>query len=104
MDRYRINRGQAATQFLYATVRVELQYSDGSRGAGTAFFFDDSASRPVLVTNCHVLEDAQLASFRFHISPSPELSNFTIFDDYTLTLANPASAWTSHPDTPIDLG
>jgi hypothetical protein len=53
----------------YATVRLDVERLDGTRSFGTAFHFAfmiDGEFVPVLVTNKHVLDDAQNVRFALH--------------------------------------
>jgi hypothetical protein len=48
----------------YSTVRIECQYTDGTQGTGTGFFFnflvnkENNTHVPVVITNKHVINGA----------------------------------------------
>src|SRR4051812_23019174 len=90
-----------STNFLYSTVRIEVTDSYGRSGSGTAFFFEDyknPESHPsYLVTNVHVLEDANNVRIKFHCGD--KWDNI----DRWIELSSPSGLWTSHPNPEVDL-
>lgn len=49
-------------QLAYSTVKIEVEYDDGSKGSGTGFFFkfkeNDDRTIPLIITNKHVINNA----------------------------------------------
>src|SRR3990167_3994894 len=49
-------------QLAYSTVKIDVEYNDGSRGSGTGFFFrfkeNDNQIIPLIITNKHVINNA----------------------------------------------
>ncbi|MFZ5948763.1 MAG: S1 family peptidase [Stygiobacter sp.] len=94
-------------QLAYSTVRIECEYSDGSLGTGTGYFFrfkDDKANNrfiPVVITNKHVVKDSKKGKILFtkaNANNEPiDTDHFGIFID------NFESFWKMHPDLDVDL-
>lgn len=57
---------QISTDLLFVTVRIQVSHNDGTSSTGTGFIINlsrqDKASIPVLVTNQHVIKNAQYVS------------------------------------------
>ncbi|MBE7544090.1 MAG: serine protease [Bryobacteraceae bacterium] len=98
----------AFSKLLFSTVRVECRLKTGGVSTGTAFFFnfkiDDQRHLPLLVTNKHVVEGAEIAQFHVHEAlssasgesgPSPT--------SFPVTITEFQSAWFMHPDPSADL-
>lgn len=91
----------------YSTIRIECEYSDGSMGTGTGFFFtfkNDPIAKshhPVLITNNHVVQGAKTCKLIFTTSDQ----NFDPLDrkHHTVNIINFESAWRKHPDPSVDL-
>jgi hypothetical protein len=93
---------------MFSTVRLEATCADGSTSLGTGFFFNAALTtdpkRVYLCTNNHVLEDSVQIRFRVHISTSKnEPWAFSVDSEHWITINDPRSIWTSHPDQNIDL-
>lgn len=107
MPQFVVDRRLAGSHYVFATVRVQTAYLDGSSGAGTAFFFRTGATAGpqanFLVTNKHVLEGATTAHLRFHYGGSNEPWQFTVAEDRSVTVDAGPPLWFMHPDPEIDL-
>lgn len=107
MEQYRIDMRQPSTHFLYTTVQIECHYADGTSGSGTAFFFRDGHQTqeqiPYLVTNNHVIEDTVRLRIQFHLARNVEPWDFSVDEEKWVTIEDPLSLWTPHPDNNIDL-
>lgn len=89
-------------QLCYSTVRIEGQSANGAF-TGSGFFFHflegENTCIPCVVTNRHVLEDAQTISLLLtcHTSGGEEC-----FERFNIT--DFQKAWIGHPDSNVDLG
>jgi len=91
-------------QLAYSTVKIQVQTSRGT-GVGTGFFydfeFDNNQHIPVIITNKHVVKDAQVGAFLLS----------SVNDDGTpnnqkhipVGLNEFEKRWIQHPDSNIDL-
>jgi hypothetical protein len=103
---YTINAMHQSTQLLYSTVRVHVQFADGSNGVGTAFFFDHGEPnnwRTYLVTNKHVVDGAVSGRIVFHTATAPQLHALTPPSRAAVDFADFEREWFPHPDSAIDL-
>lgn len=93
-----MNFNDVSTQLLYTTVPLQIKYSNGV-GVGTGFLFgytlpsDRNKSIPLLITNRHVVEGAELVTISFHsreedkpiagkpVSVNLKSSHFTFFHE-----------------------
>lgn len=89
-----------AEQLMYSTVRLETPETGG---AGTGFFFaffkQGDVSLPAIVTNKHVLKDADIVDFRLTKAKSdktPDTGNF-----HKIRIANLKARAVSHPDADL---
>jgi hypothetical protein len=93
-----------AEQIMLSTVRIECKSNKGNISTGTGFFFNyqiDDKKVPVIVTNKHVVEGANVGSF--HISVD-KLTNPQIPTNYeTYSLSNFENQWYMHPEDDVDL-
>ena len=66
-----MNIKDISTQLLYTTIPIYAQKKDKSLSSGTGFIFSihetENSSIPLLVTNYHVLENAEAGFFELHI-------------------------------------
>jgi hypothetical protein len=94
-------------QLTYSTVRIECEYSDGSSGTGTGFFFQflhdttNDTHVPVVITNKHVVSGAtkgRLIITKANANNEPlDTQHFqAAFDDFE-------NFWRKHPDPDVDL-
>lgn len=88
------------------TVRIEADLTDGQKGSGTGFLYlflsSDGTSIPALITNRHVLEDAQ--TIRLLFSPRGQDSNVDLeADKHLFEISEFQSVWSKHPNPNIDL-
>lgn len=91
------------TDFLFTTVRIEIVDDNNSKGAGTGFLFrydHNDDSYVFLVTNKHVIENAQKGSLQFNLSHE---DNVVLGDFYTLAFEDFKHEWFFHPDEDIDI-
>jgi hypothetical protein len=98
-------RTSLADQLSFTTTRIACKTTSGEDSVGTGFFFNLSLrtgnSFPVMITDRHVIEDAQHGIFRLTEADengSPKLGTFTPvylepFQDF----------WIKHPDKDVDL-
>lgn len=96
-------------QFMHATVRIETTTVDENgnltSSGGTGFFFNfkglNNSVVPVIISNCHVVENAIRGSMYFTTEGS---NNMPIYGDViTLELGQFSNRWYQHPDPEIDL-
>jgi len=94
-------------QLLYNTVRIVVVKQDNGKkisGTGTGFFFDftenNAASRPYIITNKHVVENAVLGGFELILKDKNGHP-----DSLTkqLLIPNFVNQWIPHPDPNVDL-
>lgn len=95
----------AAEELSHATARIQCTLSDGRISTGTGFFYDlttDGASAiPLLVTNKHVIEDADTGRLLFtqcDEHAGPDLNNHCL-----LEVTDFEKCWIPHPDPKVDL-
>ena len=98
-------RMSPADQLSFTTARIACKTKSGEDSIGTGFFFNFSMSNgnnvPVIITNRHVIEDAQHGTFQLTDADnngSPKVGTFTpiyldAFQDF----------WVQHPDKDVDL-
>jgi len=97
----------ASEQITYSTVRIECEYSDGTSGTGTGFFFqflkDEATGRhvPVVITNKHVVNQSTKGRLIFTKANSNneplDTQHFQVYFD------NFETFWRKHPDNDVDL-
>ena len=97
----------ASEPITYSTVRIECDYSDGTSGTGTGFFFQflrDEATGshvPVVITNKHVINGAskgRLIITKKDVNNQPlDTQHFQVYFD------NFEAFWRKHPDANVDL-
>ncbi len=94
-------------QLCYSTVRIECEYSDGTYGTGTGFFFEFlkdpvlHRSVPVVITNKHVINNAKIG--RLIMTKADDNNNPIDTQHYQLTINNFEALWRKHPNENIDL-
>lgn len=92
-------------QLAFSTTRIEVIYSDGSRGTGTGFFFrlkeSEQGHIPVIVTNKHVVEKGNTGVFR--LTMQDEKGDPTVGKVQTIQIDDFQKQWLYHPDPNIDL-
>ena len=107
MSQFVVDLRPPGSHYIFATVRVETAYPDGSTGSGTGFFFqtETAAGQPshFLITNKHVLDGATSARLRFHYGASNEPWHFTVADHRTVEVDAGPPLWFQHPDPEVDL-
>lgn len=95
-----------AEQLLYSTVRIQTQNGDGGTGVGTGFFYvhriDESRWIPLIMTNKHVIEGAQVGNLRLHLNREKD-GNAPSGVFYDLQITDFEKCWIGHPDPSIDL-
>lgn len=78
-----MNLEDVSTQLLYSVVPVFAEEDQGNKYMGTAFIFSvdqkDGSSIPLLITNYHIVEEANMCFAEMHTSidgkPSKEIAN-----------------------------
>lgn len=92
-------------QLAFSTTRIEVIYSDGSRGTGTGFFFrlkeSEQGHIPVIVTNKHVVESGKTGVFRLTLQD--EKGDPIVGKVQTIQIDDFQKQWLYHPDRNIDL-
>jgi len=94
-------------QLTYSTVRIECEYSDGSYGTGTGFFFrfkEDKTNNlhiPVVITNKHVIKGSTKGRLLF--TKADQNNNPIDTEHFKLFFNNFDSFWKEHPNNDVDL-
>lgn len=92
-------------QLTYNTVRIEVDYSDGSTGVGTGFFFaflkTGDHQAPAIVTNKHVVQGSTTGRFRLHTSDGK--GGVAAGQTVNVVVEDFEGRWLPHPDPDIDL-
>lgn len=91
---------------LFCTIRVTAEQSTGL-SVGTGFFFKfaesaDGGECPAIVTNRHVIGDAERVTLRFRAA-RPDLSGPLLGKSLQLTIADAHKSVIGHPDPSVDL-
>lgn len=93
-----------AEKFLYCTVRLETEDSKSLQlGSGTAFIFSMQTEKgrlPCLVTNKHVVKDAEVGHFFFTTATKNKPN---IGERLGISLDNFEARWYGHPNAEIDV-
>jgi hypothetical protein len=94
-----------AEQMLFTTVRIEVEGPAGS-GSGTGFIFSTPAPGPddevlFLVTNKHVIDDSERASFFFTLAD--DQGQPLIGQRIDVQIADLQSLWHGHPNPEVDI-
>ncbi len=94
-----------AERLMHTTVRLECTLRDGRGSTGTGFFFsyplDSERNIPVIVTNKHVIEDAESGTF---VLTTKDETGEPILGSYeTVRLDEFEAGWLKHPDPDVDL-
>lgn len=92
-----------ADQLCFSTVRIQCQKHTGEDSVGTGFFFGFSSPEsgkriPLIITNRHVIEDAEKWTFQLTEADSGGSPKVGTFLNITVS-----SAWLPHPDKDVDL-
>jgi hypothetical protein len=102
-----MNNLSASEQITYSTVRIECEYTDGTNGTGTGFFFrflhDENSNSyvPVVITNKHVIDGA--AKGRLIFTKADKDGNPLDTQHYQAYFDNFESFWRKHPSNDVDL-
>lgn len=99
----RLRVDSTAKRLLFATVRVDTELEDGSRGSGTAFVVrhrHPGGSACYVVSNRHLVEGVRRGSLVFTRAEGGEPR---IGARVELALEDFAHAWFLHPDPAVDL-
>lgn len=93
-----------AEQLLFSTVRIELNGPSGS-GSGTGFIFSYSTSDGqqalFLVTNKHVIQDSDRASFFFTLADAEDKP--IVGQRFDVEMDGLPDRWHGHPDPKVDI-
>jgi hypothetical protein len=96
----------AIDQLVHITVRIETSGPKGD-GTGTGFFLTlcegDSEHVPVIVTNKHVIKDAQIGQFMMTQAKGSDAKEPLIGTNVQIPLDQFESRWLQHPNPDIDL-
>lgn len=92
-------------QLAFSTVRINIEYNDGTTGVSTGFFFilkergDDYV--PVIVTNKHVVLNATRGEFFLTVKGPDGMP--IMGKTQRVVVENFQDAWVLHPDPSVDL-
>jgi len=95
-----------ADQLVHTTVRIECIDSEGRSSSDTGFFFDfgagdDGKVIPVLITNKHVIKDAQSGVFHLHVAGE---EGQPLYGNHVKVRINQfENGWIPHPEADVDL-
>ncbi len=88
-----------------STIRIECQLRNGDISTGTRFFFkfldDGNIFIPTIVTNKHVIKNADQGQLLFTLSDKDGNPKFEQIHKFKIT--NFQEPWLNHPDLDIDL-
>jgi hypothetical protein len=98
----------AFSKLLFSTARLECQLDTGGVSTGTAFFFnyrlDEQRTVPLLVTNKHVVQNAQVGQFHLHEAlPDPTSQAVPSASSFGVALNSFEKMWFMHPDPSVDI-
>ena len=94
-------------QLCYSTVRIECEYTNGSIGTGSGYFFkfkEDKTNNkhiPVDITNKHVVKDSKKGKIIF--TKADANSEPIDTDHFEIFIDNFESFWKMHPNSDVDL-
>jgi hypothetical protein len=97
----------ASEQISYSTVRIEVEYNDGTTGTGTGFFFnflEDTENKthvPAIITNKHVIKNSKKG--RFILTKANENGEPLDTEHYQVFYDDFESFWKKHKDKDVDL-
>lgn len=89
---------------LHSTIRIEAMYSDSAIGTGTGFFFQyiiNEREVPVIVTNKHVVDGAEMLKMKFTVADSAGNPVLTNHFDWEVNDINVFVI--RHPEEDVDL-
>jgi hypothetical protein len=109
IEGYVIPEMKAFENLYYATIRIYTIDKEGVEGFGTGFFFTinginqakETVTIDLLITNKHVIEDAEKAFLVLHLGPVE--NGIPIGGTYDLQIEDFESKFKLHPDPEIDL-
>ncbi len=88
----------------YSTVRIQCKLKNGDISTGTGFFYRFAESEgthiPAIITNKHVIKDAELGKFNLNLSINGNTAPST---HITFSFDNFENFWICHPDNKVDL-
>lgn len=89
----------------YSTVRIEVEKQNGRKSYGTGFFYivriDEEGAIMTIVTNKHVIKDAQSIVFLFTLADAND--NPVDQKHYPVKLDDPTKRIVLHPEVDVDL-
>lgn len=93
-------------QLMHSTIRIEILTQNGAvQSTGTGFFFlfgiKGENNVPVLVTNKHVIKEAELGRLVFTVSNSSNDPQYG--EKFTYTIADFERSFILHPDSSVDI-
>lgn len=95
-----------ADQLVHTTVRIECLDAGGQASSGTGFFVNfcqegDGRHVPVLITNKHVIKDAQRGVF--HFNTAGDNGDPAYGQHVSVPITDFEKGWIPHPESDIDL-
>jgi hypothetical protein len=108
LDNLMPNLAFPSNQLLYSTARIVGMVSGGKSSVGTGFFFnfkiDEERVLPALITNKHVVKDANVGEFQLHKGDSGTAgAGKPTGEPINVRLEAFAERWIQHPDDNVDL-
>jgi hypothetical protein len=92
-------------RLIFSTVRIKVELADGNEGFGTGFFFKISAGDdkfvPVIITNRHVAENAEVASFQLHKATTINGISQPSGEFFTVAIKNFSTQCIMHPQADL---
>lgn len=91
-------------QLIHSTVRIECQTKEGtSTGSGYffAFLVQENSDVPCIITNKHVISDANKG--QFHLTVKGENGEPKLGEHFSIQFNNFEKLWIGHPDPNIDI-
>jgi hypothetical protein len=99
------NHLSASEQLAFVTTRIHSETNSGKVSVGTGFFFSFKVSEsehiPIIVTNCHVIEDS--ARGIFQLTRADENNNPMIGEFENIIIDRFEQVWLRHPNQAVDL-
>jgi len=92
-------------QIAYSTVKIDVEYNDGTKGSGTGFFFsfpeNDEKHIPLVITNKHVIRNSKTGYI--HMTLANDEGSPLDQTYKNIKIENFEKNWIFHPDDQIDL-
>lgn len=92
-------------QLLFNTTRIDVFSKNDFLGSGTGFFFQfpltDKQAIPIVITNKHVVSDAERG--KFYLNAMDDKGKPVIGQPLTVEMDNFKNQWLYHPEDSVDL-